>query len=88
MTQNIYAVKDNKTGFENLLIQPNDACARRLFTTLANEKGNKINVYPADMELWKLGGWDTNTGLIVAMQPEYMLRGTDVKEVAEGGNNQ
>lgn len=86
MTQNIYAVKDNKTGFENLLIQPNDACAKRLFATLANEKDNKINIYPADMELWKLGSWNTNTGVMNAIQPEYMLRGTDVKEVAENDN--
>lgn len=86
MIQNIYSIKDNLTGHENLMVQANDPVALRFFRMMANEKGNKINIYAGNMELWRLGSWDTATGKIQAEEPVYMATAAQLKEVAADGS--
>lgn len=77
----IYCIKDTKVGFMNPFVQPNDAVACREFANLVNSHGNSVvSVNYEDMELYKLGSYDQNTGVIVS-EVTYLIKGADVRKV-------
>lgn len=76
----IYAIKDTKTNYRNILLQQNQNVARRTFKALANDKNSEINTYAEDMELWRLGTWDNITGQITAEEPCFICKAIDYKE--------
>lgn len=80
MNMNIYAIKDTKTQYKNVMILQNDAVAKRTFKMLANDRNSEIYMYADDMELWKLGTWDNITGQITGTAPEFMQKAIDVRE--------
>lgn len=61
----IYAIKDCKMGFSNsIFLKPSDDMAIRDFTILVNEPGNLVSQFPADFELFCLGSYDNDSGVI------------------------
>lgn len=77
----VYCIKDVKVGFMNPFVQPNDAVAVREFSNLVNSDGKStVSVNYEDMELYKLGSYDQNTGVIVS-DVDYLVKGVDVKRV-------
>lgn len=77
----IYCIKDTKVGFMNPFVQPNDAVAVREFANLVNSNGSSVvSVNYQDMELYKLGSYSQDTGVIES-DVEYLVKGVDVKRV-------
>lgn len=78
----VYVIKDTKVGFMRPFVQPNDAVAVREFTNIVNDGSSLISVNYKDMELYKLGTFDDNTGIIES-KVEYLVKAVDVFSVKE-----
>lgn len=78
MISKIYSIKDTKIGFTAPFILQNDAVAVRAFAGMAKAlQPNQVNTYPEDKELWSMGEFDDNTGMINATQPKYIAKAND-----------
>lgn len=62
--KNIYAIKDNKLGFEQVLIAPNNASAIRMFGDSCRDENCLFALHPEDFDLYKIGEMDENTGTL------------------------
>ena len=78
MNQNIYAIKDTMVGFMTPYCQPNDGYAKRAFSNAATDlKPNQINQNPEDKELYFIGEFDEETGIITPANPKYLARASE-----------
>ena len=84
MTINLYAVKDVKVGFMNTWGEVNDAAAKRDFGDAINNSQSTLNKHPHDMQLFKVGTWNDQTGELTS-KVEYLASGTDYYK--EDNNN-
>ena len=79
MKLKIYSIKDNKIGFMHPFYQSNDAVAVRALNNAVNAKEmNNINQNVDDMELWKLGEFDDQTGQITS-DIKFIVKAIDLK---------
>lgn len=80
MKLNIYAIKDTIVGdMANPFYLTNDEEAKRAFKNAVNaNNGSNLCLNYADMQLFKLGVLDTNTGIIESAV-EYLVNGVEVK---------
>lgn len=72
----MYCVRDVKVGgFNNPFCFVNDAVAVRSFEALVNEPSQEsmISKYPGDYDLYCVGIFDQDTGLMSSMQPEHVI---------------
>lgn len=75
----IYSIKDTKIGFMQPFYQSNDAVAVRAINNAVNAKEiNNINQNADDMELWKLGEFDDQTGQITS-DIKFIVKAIDLK---------
>lgn len=75
----VYCVRDNKVGFEpSLLVDMNDATAKRGFGFQVNNNASMRNYSPADYDLFKVGSFDTEGGSFIAITPEFICNGVNV----------
>ena len=81
MKLNIYAIKDVVVGtINNPFYLTNDNEAKRAFKNAINaNNGTQICLNYADMQLFKLGEFDDQTGEITS-KVEYLISGAEVKE--------
>lgn len=64
MTKPIYSIRDLKVGFTQLVVDDNDETAKRGFAmAICNDHGLH-GFAPADFQLYKVGLFDTQTGVI------------------------
>lgn len=78
MISKIYSIKDTKIGFTAPFIMQNDAVAVRAFAGMAKaQQPNQVNTYADDKELWTMGEFDDNTGIITPKQPTYVAKAND-----------
>lgn len=80
MNYGLYAIKDTLVGFLQPFIQPNDATATREFANMVNKSQSAVSVNYQNMELYKLGSYDSDTGIVIS-DVQYLVKGADVKEV-------
>lgn len=74
----IYCIKDTKSGFMNPFYLQNDEIALRSFKKAANEtQPNSVNDFPEDKELWYLGTFEEESGLITGELPRFLVRAID-----------
>ena len=79
MKMNVYSIKDVKVGYMQPFYQANNAVAIRAFTNAVNdEKVNNINQNADDMELWLLGTFNDETGVIES-NVQFLCKANDVK---------
>lgn len=79
MKMNVYSIKDVKVGYMQPFYQANNAVAIRAFTNAVNdEKVNNINQNADDMELWLLGQFNDETGVIES-NVQFLCKANDVK---------
>ena len=78
MTMEIYAIKDTKVAYNLPFYQHNQAEAQRNFAAAVRDTNGIMSKNPADFELWKLGTYDDETGLIYGGQPCYICSGMEV----------
>jgi len=85
MIHQIYGLKDN---LANVFMQPqlfqNENVALRNFSEIINGTGIFKN-NPADFELWRLGEFDDQSGIIIP-NPEKMATGLSVVKGENHGN--
>lgn len=81
MKMSIYSLKDRKGSFANPYIMQNTEQAIRDVKTAVNEnKGNILNKYPEDFELYKIGEFDTETGAITS-KVEMIINLNELKSI-------
>lgn len=83
MIYNIYAIRDDLTGFMTPTVDLNDQSAVRNFRHGVMATRDILHTHPQDFVLYCLGSFDTETGQIVPESPgpRQILRGS--KEVAD-----
>lgn len=68
----VYSVRDQLNGFGQLLVDTNEATAIRNFQNgIAQNVGMKNNL--KDYDLYQLGEYDTDNGVITPIQPIKMI---------------
>lgn len=72
----IYAVKDRLVGFMQPMVEMNDDSAIRNF----NYGLEKSGVKNSDYSLYRIGEYDTDSGIISSIQPEWIFEGKDGKK--------
>ena len=76
MIYNIYAMRDELTGFLPPTYDINDAAAMRNFRVAILRSSDSIHYMPSDYSLYRLGLYDSDTGrLIVDEVPTFLMRG-------------
>lgn len=68
MLRGIYAVRDYKVGYTNVITDYNDDTAVRGFKSALSPDSLMYN-NPKDFALFKLGEYDTDTGVIYPCEP-------------------
>ena len=68
MLKNIYVIRDYKVGYTNLVLDLNDAVAVRGFKSVLTPDSLQYN-NPKDFALFKVGTFDTETGIIEPFEP-------------------
>jgi hypothetical protein len=66
MIYGVYAIKDAKTSFMPCNVDYNDASAIRNFEHAVMAPDSLMRSHPADYTLYRLGSYNTETGLIVS----------------------
>lgn len=85
MKASLYSIKDNiaKT-FGRIMEQNNSAEAMRSFADMVTNEETIINKHPKDYTLYKVGEFDTETGLIeIAKEAISLANGNDFKQGEE-----
>jgi hypothetical protein len=78
MNLKVFAVRDRATvQFGTPMFLVSDGQAIRSFGDEVNRKSadNNLNAHPEDFDLYKLGSYDTETGLFVCSVPVQILAG-------------
>lgn len=71
----LYSIYDRVSGsFSCPLCMPNDGVAKRQFPLICTSEP-QFKMFPDDLELYKIGEYDTTSGVIVAYdKPEFLVR--------------
>lgn len=77
MVSNVYSVRDTKVGFSDPFICPNDSAASRALSFSFNNATNMVSYSPADFNLYRIGTFDSDTGLIEKCLPEFVCCALD-----------
>lgn len=81
----IISVRDNKTGYLPPQVDQSEAAAIRNFEYAINKPDTLMYSYGADYDLFCIGEFDTDTGLISALDaPALLVSGYSVIKKAEG----
>lgn len=87
MIYGIYSIRDHLTGFMQPVVESSDPAALRNFAMAVNrfpkEAGASLMSWrPADYDFFRLGDFDTESGLITSYpSPKLLASGLSVKEV-------
>lgn len=75
----IYSVRDLKGDFYAPRIEQNDDSAIRWFSMTVNTPETLTNFAPADFQLFRIGSFDSETGLITSLNlPVLLTSGNEV----------
>lgn len=77
MVFTLYTVKDECVGFGAVIMQDNDSVAMRAFAHECGKADSYWHTHPADFSLWKIGQFDTVTGMLLDDQPTIVCRASD-----------
>lgn len=64
MKNKVFVIKDEKAGFAEPFIQPNELVAIRNFSQTCLNKETNLAKFPEDYSLWLIGEFDHDTGVI------------------------
>lgn len=77
----IFSVRDVKVGFGTPNIDQSEVSAIRGFSYAINNREGIMNYSPKDFDLYRIGEFDVDTGLIKAEKfPVLVVSGVDVVE--------
>lgn len=80
MTFGMYSIRDSLTGFMTPVLEQNDAAALRNFQmacdTYPKDSGKSLMRWkPADFSLFKIGYFDSDSGLLTSITPPAYIAG-------------
>lgn len=79
----LYSIKDNKVGFWKPFVCHNDAVASREFGNMINFRGSSGDFFVqenyCDLDLYCLGTYDENTGVITP-DVQFICSGVSLKK--------
>lgn len=76
----LYSIKDNKVGFWKPFVSHNDAVASREFGNMINSSNDSfVKDNYADLDLYCLGTYDDNTGVITS-DVQFICSGVSLKK--------
>jgi len=84
MTMKLYAVRDVKAdAFGAPMSIATEGLARRSFIEACSDPRSDLAKYPTDYQLYELGQYDPNSGLLVAASPtpKYIMSATEARAV-------
>lgn len=77
----LLAVRDSAMqAFAAPMCFPSMGLAQRTFRDEVNRKESQINLHPDDYELYMLGYFDEDSGILEPQRPECVARAKDLKE--------
>lgn len=72
MTQPVYAIRDMLVEFHAPIVGVNDEQMIRDFLVFCDKKAE---IEKKDLQLYKIGEYDTKTGMLIPCEPEYIKGG-------------
>lgn len=82
----VYAIRDVRSTFTGLTVDTNDATAARNFAHAVMQVGSIMNSHPQDFSLYRLGEFDTDTGVLIPLSPiQLVMDGVSVEGVTRDG---
>lgn len=82
MIRRLYSVRDDLTGFSNVIADDGDELAIRGFTSTVNRMlsaDSSCTPYVDDLSIWFIGTFDTDTGIVTSASPEVLIRGKVIR---------
>ena len=76
--RSLYAIKDVKSGFSDPCVQVNDAVAARSFERQVPRLSRDLGIPLSDFQLWRVGQFDLDSGLLRPETPELLLDGASL----------
>lgn len=76
----MHAIKDTKTGFLQPTCDINQETAVRNFAQAVNRKDTIMGFSPSDFELYKVGEYDTESGIITPCPADFICGGMSFLE--------
>lgn len=84
MKRILYCIRDNLSGFGTPVFDVSDQTAKRAFSYAINNNPD-MNFSPSDYDLYKVGTFDSETGLFAATEsglPELVVKGSSVFNIS------
>lgn len=75
MKLNIYVIKDKRSCFMTPTFDYNDAAAVRNFEHACRNVDSLFNSHPADFSMYRIGEYDTESGVITPCEPFFIVDG-------------
>lgn len=90
MIMKIYAIRDFLTGFLSPMIEQNDQVAiRNWIYAVNNAEQSQFFIHPQDYCLYRIGEYNTETGVITAYaEPEPVMSAIDAKKAGDKHSNE
>lgn len=88
MTYGVYVIRDDLTGYLMPSFDHNDPSAVRNFSAAVNAQraGNLLHTNPSDYTLYKIGVYDTVTGVLTPIEHVQLATGQSVLMSKEDDN--
>ena len=80
MMRPVFSVRDQMVGFNDPFIAVNQQVAERDFTNVVNNPNGRIYLNPNHYDLYRIGDFDTEKGILIPSEPELILTGMSVKK--------
>lgn len=80
MLLRIYAIKDEKSGYDRIFSAQNDAFANRDFSVVVRDENSMFHNYPNDFSLWRIGELETTNGIL---EPSFEMVSTAKNVIGE-----
>lgn len=77
MVISVYCVRDSLLGFGMPILRDNDSVASRAFDYDLNVPNNPMASHPDDFQLYRIGSFDTDTGIITSESPVFIASASD-----------
>lgn len=77
----VCCMRDQLTGFMNPFVSTNEKVAERDFKIIINDDAQSLHYNPQHFDLYKLGYFDTDSGVLEPIEPTILVTGVSVKEV-------
>lgn len=78
MKISVYSYRDCLVGYGMPILRDNDAVATRAFKFDVNEDRSMFKSDPKDFQLFRIGEFDTDTGIIDSYDPVLIVNANDL----------